>query len=357
MAAKTDYYETLGVARDASEADIKKAFRKAAMQYHPDRNPGDQHAEEMFKSCAEAYDVLSDADKRSRYDRFGHAAFQSGGGGGPGHANMDDLFNHFGDIFGDIFGGRGGGRQRRASRGADLRYDLAITLEQAVAGVRQELNVPRVEACDTCHGSGAKAGTQPDSCPQCHGRGQLNHQQGPFMFSVTCSACQGQGRVLRPQNRCGNCGGAGRQRVDKKVSVKIPPGVDTGVRLRVAGEGERGESGQPAGDLYVVVSVQQHDVFQRDGDDLHCEIEVPVVRAVLGGVVEVPLIDGGVDQVKLPAGIQPGERVRIRGQGVPHLSGSGRGDQFAHVKVVVPKKLSGDEKSLYEQLAGLAKAD
>lgn len=347
MAGKVDFYELLQVARDASEADIKKAFRKAALQHHPDRNPGDHHAEEMFKQCAEAYEVLSNSEKRARYDRFGHAAFESGGGAGP--ANMDDLFNHFGDIFGDIFGGRS--RTRRAAKGTDLRYDLGITLEEACAGVKKELVIPRVEPCGTCHGTGAKAGAVPDPCAQCHGRGQINHSQGPFVFAVTCPACQGQGRVIRAANRCTACGGAGQQRVEKKVSVKIPAGVDTGTRLRVSGEGEKGEQGQAPGDLYVVLAVQPHDVYQRDGDDLHCEIDVDVVKAVLGGVVEVPLVEGGSEKVKLPAGIQPGEQVRIRGRGVPHLSGSGRGDQFAHVKVVVPKKLSARERDLFEQLA------
>lgn len=355
--AKQDFYELLSVPRDVSESDLKKAFRKAAMQYHPDRNPGDAAAEEMFKQCAEAYDVLSDPQKRAAYDRYGHAAFEGGrGGGGGNYANMDDLFSHFGDIFGDIFGGRrGGGGQRRPTRGSDLRYDLAIDLKEAVSGVKKEISVPRVEPCGTCNGSGAKSGTSAESCGQCGGRGQVGHQQGPFVFAVTCPQCQGQGRVVKPANRCTTCGGVGQQRVDKKVTVKIPPGVDSGTRLRVTGEGEPGpknETGpQQPGDLYVVLSVQPDDLFQRDGDDLHCEIEVEVVQAVLGGVVTVPLVDGAEEKVKLPPGIQPGEQVRIRGKGVPHLQGNGRGDQFAHVRVVVPRKLTERQRKLYEELA------
>ena len=350
--AKRDYYEVLGVARDAGEADIKKAFRKAAIQYHPDKNPGDATAEDMFKLCAEAYDVLSDGQKRARYDRFGHAAFETGGGTGAAqYTNMDDLFNHFGDIFGDMFGARGRGGRGRPTRASDLRFDLTITLEEACLGTRKELVVPRVDACGTCRGTGCKPGTQPDACGQCQGRGQVGHQQGPFVFTVTCPACQGQGRRVPSQNRCGECSGAGQVRAEKKVTVKVPPGIDTGTRLRVAGEGERGETGQQAGDLYVVLSVAPHEVFQRDGDDLHCEIGIDVVRAVLGGIVEVPTVEGAAEKVKLPGGIQPGEKVRIRGRGVPHLNGSGRGDQFAHVKVVVPRKLSDKQRELYERLA------
>lgn len=349
--AKQDFYELLGVPKDVNEGDLKKAFRKAAMQFHPDRNPGDAHAEEMFKQCAEAYDVLSDAQKRAAYDRYGHAAFESGRGPA-GPQNMDDMFSHFGDIFGDIFGNRrGGGGQRRQARGSDLRYDLGIQLQDAVSGIKKEITVPRVEPCTPCKGTGAKPGTSPESCGQCGGRGQVGHQQGPFVFAVTCPACQGQGRSVKAANRCPSCGGAGNQRVEKKVTVKIPAGVDSGTRLRVTGEGEPGPGGQPPGDLYVVLAVAEHETFQRDGNDLHCEIEVDVVQAVLGGVVAVPLIEGGEEKVKLPPGIQPGEQVRIRGKGVPHLHNSGRGDQFAHVRVVVPRKLTDRQRKLYEQLA------
>lgn len=348
--AKRDYYEVLGVPRDANDADIKKAFRQQALQNHPDRNPGDAAAEERFKEAAEAYDVLADSEKRQRYDRFGHAAM--GGGGAANYANMDDLFSHFGDIFGDIFGGGGRGRARQgAGRGADLRCDIEISLEDAVSGVRRELELPRLEPCGTCHGSGAKPGSEPDTCAQCRGRGQVSTRQGPFMFSVTCPACGGQGKTLKPGSRCGACDGAGQQRNARKVTVKVPAGVDTGNRLRVSGEGERGGSGQQPGDLYVVVHVQPHQRFRRIDNDLHCDIEVDVVSAVLGGLVGVPLIDGSTERVKLPAGIQPGEQLRIRGRGVPVVNSGARGDQFAHVRVVVPKKLSAEQRALYEQLA------
>ena len=346
--AKRDYYEVLGVAKDAAEPDVKKAFRQAALKFHPDRNPGDKEAEDKFKEAAEAYDVLSDAEKRQRYDRFGHQGMT--GAGGANYANMDDLFSHFGDIFGDIFGG-GGRKRAQSGKGADLRFDLAVSLEDAVQGIRKEIHIPRVEPCGTCKGSGAKAGAEPDTCTQCRGRGQVSTRQGPFMFSVTCPQCGGQGKSVRAANRCAPCGGSGQQQVDRKVGVKIPPGVDTGTRLRIAGEGEKGAAGASAGDLYVVIQVQPHDKFQRLEDDLHCEIDVDVVTAVLGGLVDVPLIDGSAEKIKLPAGIQPGEQVRIRGRGAPHLSGSGRGDQFAHVKVIVPKKLSAEQRTLFEQLA------
>jgi molecular chaperone DnaJ len=350
--AKRDYYEVLGVGKDAGEADIKKAFRAAAMKYHPDRNPGDAEAEEKFKEAAEAYDVLSDADKRGRYDRFGHQAEGMGGGY---TGNVDEIFSHFGDLFGDIFGGRrGGGGRSRQQRGQDLRFDLGISLEDAVAGAKKEVTLPRVESCDTCNGSGAKPGTSPENCRQCNGRGQVTMQQGPFMFSQTCPLCHGAGKVVKPTDRCGTCGGSGQKRVERTVTVKIPAGVDDGNRLRLTGEGEKGSPGYPPGDLYVVLHVEPHDVFKRDGDDLHCEIDVDVVRAVLGGEVEVPLIDGSKEKVLLPAGIQPGERVRIRDKGVPNLGGRGKGSVFAHVRVVVPRKLSAEQKALFEQLAQTA---
>jgi molecular chaperone DnaJ len=351
--AKRDYYEVLELPRDATDPDIKKAFRKAAMAHHPDRNPGDKAAEERFKECAEAYEVLSDAQKRARYDRFGHSAFEGGGGPSAGnYGSMDDLFSHFGDLFGDIFGGsRGrGGPRNRPARGSDLRYDLGLRLEEAVSGVRKEIVIPRLESCEPCHGTGAKEGSKAESCGQCQGRGQVAHSQGPFLFTVTCPSCQGEGRILRPADRCGTCGGAGQKRVERKVAVKVPPGVDTGTRLRISGEGEKGERGGPLGDLYVVLSVEPHDTFQRNGDDLHCEVDVHVVQAVLGATIDVPLVDSGTEAVKLPAGIQPGEQVRIRGKGVPHLGGSGRGDLFAHVRVVVPRKLSAEQRDLFEKL-------
>lgn len=350
--AKRDYYEVLGVGKTADDAEIKKAFRAAAMKYHPDRNPGDKEAEEKFKEAAEAYEVLSDGDKRARYDRFGHTAESMGGGGGYS-GNVDDLFSQFGDIFGDIFGGRGRGGRSRPQRGADLRFDLGVSLEEAAAGAKKEVTLPRTEPCDTCTGSGAKPGTQPETCRQCGGRGQVTMQQGPFMFSQTCSLCHGAGKSVKPADRCTTCGGGGQKRVERTVTVKIPAGVDDGNRLRLSGEGEKGAPGYPPGDLYVVLHVEPHEVFKRDGDDLHCEIDVGVVRAVLGGEVDVPLLGGGTEKVLLPAGIQPGERVRIRDKGVPSLAGRGKGSLYAHVRVVVPRKLSDQQKGLFEQLADL----
>ncbi len=343
--SKRDFYEVLGVERGASAAEMKKAFRKLALKYHPDRNPDDADAEERFKEAAEAYEVLSDDDKRARYDRFGHAGL-----GGAAQRPSEDIFSHFGDIFGDLFGG-GRRNRNRPTRGSDLRYDLEITLEEAVAGARHELVIPRVQSCGTCEGRGLKPGAQTSTCGQCNGRGQVSRAQGPFMFSMTCSRCQGSGQSVREEDHCGDCGGSGKERVERRVQVRVPPGVDTGTRMRVSGEGEPGERGGPTGDLYVVLVVQPHDRFERDGDDLHTEVTIDVATAALGGKTEVGLIDGGTERVKLPAGIQPDERVRIRSKGVPHLNGSGRGDLYAHVRVQIPKKLSREQKKLFERLA------
>lgn len=345
--SKRDYYEVLGVSKDADASSIKKAFRKLALQYHPDRNPDNPEAEEKFKEIAEAYDVLGDSDKRQRYDRFGHAGLQGGIGGG---ASVDDIFSHFGDIFGDIFGGSRRTRHR-AARGADLRYDLELDLEEAVAGCRRDIEIPRIQDCSNCDGRGLKDGAKTASCGHCGGRGQIARNQGPFMFSMTCPACSGSGSVVADSDRCSACRGSGKERISKTVTARIPAGVDTGTRLRVSGEGEGGERGGPPGDLYIVLVVRPHDVFERDGDDLHCEIEIDVATAALGGEVEVGTIDKESERVRLPAGIQPTERVRIRDRGVPHLHGNGKGDLYAHVKVVIPKKLSRKQKKLFEELA------
>ena len=345
--AKRDYYEVLGVDRDADGGTIKKAFRKLALKYHPDRNPGDPTAEENFKEAAEAYDVLGDADKRSRYDRFGHAGMQGGMGGGQ---SVDDIFIHFGDIFGDIFGG-GRRARNRPARGADLRYDLEISLEETVNGCERELEIPHVQSCGDCGGDGVKEGASPQQCGHCGGRGQINRNQGPFMFSMTCPACSGAGKTVSDADRCPKCRGGGRERVVRAVTARVPAGVDTGTRLRISGEGEEGERGGPAGDLYIVLVVQPHEDFQRDGDDLHREITIDVATAALGGEIDVATIDGDEERVRLPAGIQPAERVRIRNKGVPHLHGNGRGDLYAHVKVEIPRKLSRRQKELFEELA------
>ena len=343
--AKRDYYEVLGVARDADQSQVKSAFRKLALRFHPDRNPDDENAEERFKECAEAYDVLSDSEKRARYDRFGHEALQGGVS-----TNVEDIFSHFGDIFGDMFGG--GRRQRnRPSPGRDLRYDLPITLEEAVSGISRTLQIPRVEPCAECTGSGIRSGAEPSTCGQCGGRGQVSHHQGPFVFSMTCPQCQGAGRSVSDADRCGKCGGAGRERVERSVQLRIPPGVDTGTRLRVTGEGEVGDRGGAPGDLYVVLVVEPHAVFQRQDDDLHTSVAIDVATATLGGRVAVDLIDGASEHVTVPAGIQPDERVRLRGQGIPHLNGHGRGDLYAHVRVEIPKKLTKQQKKLFKQLA------
>ena len=345
--AKRDYYEVLGVARDADAGAIKKAFRKLALKYHPDRNPDDPAAEEHFKEAAEAYDVLGDADKRGRYDRFGHAGLQGAAGGG---ASVDDIFRHFGDIFGDIFGG-GRRARNRPARGSDLRYDLEISLQEAVAGCAREIEIPRIQACAECEGKGVRDGATPQQCGHCGGRGQINRNQGPFMFSMTCPACSGAGQTVAEADHCPKCRGNGKERVVRSVSARIPAGVDTGTRLRISGEGESGDRGGPPGDLYIVLVVQPHETFQRDGDDLHREITIDVATAALGGEIDVETLEGDMERVRLPAGIQPAERVRIRGKGVPHLHGNGRGDLYAHVRVQIPRKLSRKQKQLFEELA------
>ena len=345
--AKRDFYEVLGVSKQAAAGEIKGAFRKLALKYHPDRNPGDGAAEEQFKEVAEAYDVLGDADKRARYDRFGHAGLQ-GSGFGAG-SSVDDIFSHFGDIFGDIFGGGRRGRSR-AARGSDLRYDLQITLREAVEGCSKSLTIPRVQDCSDCEGKGLRPGSSPSACQHCGGRGQVSHNQGPFMFSMTCQHCQGAGRTAAEGDRCAKCSGAGREQVESTVTARVPAGVDSGTRMRISGEGEPGERGGTPGDLYIVLVVEPHPSMQRDGDDLHTEVEIDVITAALGGHTRVVLLDGSSERVKLPAGVQPDERVRIKGRGVPHLHGSGRGDLYAHVRVSIPKKLNRKQRKLFEEL-------
>jgi molecular chaperone DnaJ len=357
--AKRDYYEVLGVSRGANEAEIKSAYRKLAVRYHPDKNPGDQEAEEKFKEAAEAYSVLSDAEQRARYDRFGHAgvsgaAGASAGWGAQGFGGIEDIL---GDLFGfgDMFGGRSaGGRRGAAQRGADLRYDLEMTLEEAANGVAAQLRIPRLESCETCSGTGAAAGTQPETCPTCAGAGQVHYKQGFFSVARTCGQCRGTGRVIK--SPCETCRGAGRIEREKQMEVKIPAGVETGSRLRVQGEGEAGTQGGPAGDLYVVIHVRQHDVFERQGNNLYASIPVTFAQAALGADVTVPTLEGE-HSVKVPAGTQTGTVFRVKGQGMPALGGRGRGDLFVSVTVVTPTTLTREQRKLLEQLAQVEEKD
>ncbi len=347
--SRRDYYEILGVGRSASEQDIKSSYRKLALKYHPDRNAGDKVAEEKFKEAAEAYAILCDDSKRARYDRFGHAGV--GGAAGPGGAGFDpSVFTEFQDIFGglgDIFG-FGGGRRGGPQRGADLRYDLEIEFAQAAKGVETSIQIPRHEACATCKGSGAAAGSSPTTCPQCRGAGQLRYQQGFFTVARTCGQCRGAGKVIAKP--CLTCNGGGTVEHTRKLTVKIPAGIATGQRLRLTGEGEAGTQGGPTGDLYVVILVREHEFFQRDGNDLHCQVPLPFTTLALGGEIKVPGIDGN-QTVKIAEGTQTGTVFRLRGKGMPDVSGRGRGDVLVTVQAVTPKKLTKDQKQLLEELA------
>ena len=345
--SKRDYYEVLGLSRDASEADIKKAYRRFAMKYHPDRNPDDDEAVDRFKEVKEAYEVLADAQKRAAYDRFGHAGV-NGGAGAPGGGGFggDPFSDIFGDVFGDIFGGgRRGGRQ--TYRGADLRYILELDLEEAALGVEQKIRVPTVSACGDCDGSGAADGSAVDTCPTCNGHGDVRIQQGIFSIQQPCPQCHGRGKVIR--DPCGSCGGQGRVRTEKTLSVKIPAGVDTGDRIRVPGEGEAGENAGPSGDLYVQVKLRPHDLFEREGNNLICQMPVSMVTATLGGELEVPTLDGKV-ALKIPEGTQSGRVFRLRGKGVRSVRGGASGDLLVQVQVETPIKLTREQKQLLEQL-------
>ena len=349
--SKRDYYEVLGVARTASEQEIKSAYRKLALTYHPDRNPGDRAAEEKFKEAAEAYSVLADGDKRHMYDRFGHAGL--GGAATSGFdptvfTGFEDILGGLGDIFGfsDVFGG-GGRRRGGPRRGADLRYDLEISFVESARDVETSIQIPRQEACETCGGTGAAEGTKPTTCPQCHGRGQLQYQQGFFTVARTCGQCRGAGQIVAKP--CATCRGAGRIQKERKLTVRIPAGIATGQRLRISGEGEAGSGGGPRGDLYVVIQVQEHPFFQRDGNDLHCEVPLNFTTLALGGDVEVPTLDGH-DTFTVPTGTQTGTTFRIRSKGMPDVSGRGRGDLLVTFRVTTPKKLSKEQRKLLEQL-------
>ena len=343
MVAKRDYYEVLGVGRDCSAQELKSAYRKLAMQYHPDRNPGSKQAEEKFKEASEAYSVLSDADKRARYDRFGHDGL-AGSGFQPG--DFSDFSEVFGDLFSDFFGG--GRRQRnRPRRGSDLQYELEIDFEGAVFGFSTDIQFPRTEACARCSGAGAEPGSGRAACGACGGRGQVYYQQGFFSVGRTCSACQGAGQVIR--NPCKSCSGAGSQRKERKLKVNIPPGVDHGARLRLSGEGESGPNGGPKGDLYVLVHVREHEIFHREKYDLHCRVPINVAQAALGAEIEAPTLEGG-EPLKIRPGTEPGARYKLRGKGVPHLNSGRRGDLYVHAAVSIPKKLTAEQRKLFERL-------
>ena len=349
--SKRDYYEVLGVGREATEQQIKSAYRKQALKYHPDRNPGDAKAEESFKEAAEAYAIVSDPEKRSLYDRFGHAGVSGAGAGGfdpNAFAGFEDIFGNLGDLFGfgDVFGGRR--RRGGPQRGADLRYDLEISFEESYTGTETPIQIPREETCETCSGNGAAPGTSPETCASCRGTGQQRFQQGFLTVARPCPNCRGTGRTIAKP--CQACRGAGRVGRERKITAKIPPGIASGQRLRIYGEGEHGSAGGPAGDLYVVVHVQEHAFFEREGDDLYCELPISFPTLALGGEVRVPTLAGD-EEIKVPAGTQPGTRFKLRGKGMPNVSGRGTGDLFAIAKVGVPKKLTREQKQLLEELA------
>ncbi|MGI6454611.1 MAG: molecular chaperone DnaJ [bacterium] len=355
MADKRDYYEVLGIRKDASKDEIKKAYRKLALQYHPDRNQGDKDAEDKFKEATEAYEVLSDPEKRAKYDRFGHAGVNGGFGGFGGGAafrDFQDIFGGFGDIFEEFFGGATGRHSgNRAQRGDSLQMNLVISLSEAFRGVEKEINVPKQDTCDACSGSGCVPGYTPDTCPQCHGSGQMNYSQGFFSISRPCNRCGGKGQIIK--NPCVKCHGSGRVLKEKKVKVKVPPGSMTGLKLKVTGEGEPGYHGGPAGDLYIVIGVEHHDFFEREGDDLICEVPVSIAQAALGADIKVPTMDGQVT-MKIPAGTQTGKTFRLAGKGMPSLRGYRQGDQLVKVFVETPTRLSARQRELLEEFAKIS---
>lgn len=350
--SRRDYYDVLGISRTGTEGDIKSAYRKLALKYHPDRNPGNHDAEEKFKEAAEAYAVLADPEKRARYDRFGHAAV-AGPGQGAGvdptiFAEFHDIFGGLGDIFGlgDVFGGR---RRGGPQRGSDLRYDLEIPFEQSATGAETSIQIPRRETCETCTGSGGAPGSSPTSCPHCRGTGQIRFQQGFFTVARTCGECRGAGRIITKP--CATCRGSGTTEKTRNLTVRIPAGIATGQRLRLIGEGEGGASGGPAGDLYVVIHVKEHSFYHRDGNDLSCEVPLNFTTLALGGEFTVPGIDGVPEIVKVPEGTQTGTTFRLRGKGMPDVGGRGRGDVLVTVQAVTPRKLTREQRKLLEQLA------
>ncbi len=359
--AKRDFYDVLGISKGATPEEIKKAYRKKAKELHPDRNADNPEAEAQFKEANEAYEVLKDADKKAAYDRYGHAAFEGGmGGGGPrpgggGFHGQGDFASAFSDIFDDLFGmggaGGAGGRQR-AARGADLRYNLRVTLDEAYNGLQKTINVPTSVQCDSCNGSGAEGGAEPTTCPTCSGMGKVRAQQGFFTIERTCPTCSGLGQTIK--NPCKTCGGQGRVEKDRALSVNIPAGVETGTRIRLAGEGEAGMRGGPSGDLYIFIEVTPHDIFERDGTNLFCRVPVSMTAAALGGDIEVPTIDGGRSRVKIPAGSQSGRQMRLRGKGMPALRGGGHGDMFIELAVETPVNLTSRQKELLREFDSLS---
>lgn len=353
--AKRDFYDVLGVGKGASADEIKKAYRKKAKEYHPDRNADNAEAAEVkFKEANEAYEILKDAEKKAAYDRYGHAAFEGGmgGGGRGGHPGQGDFASAFSDVFDDLFGdfmgggGRGGGRQR-AARGSDLRYNLRVTLEEAYSGLQKSIQVPASVSCGACNGTGAEGGAEPTTCPTCSGMGKVRAQQGFFTVERTCPTCSGLGKII--QNPCKVCGGAGRVEKDRTLSVNIPSGVETGTRIRLAGEGEAGMRGGPNGDLYIFIDVAKHEIFERDGVNLFCRVPVSMASAALGGDIEVPTIDGGRSRVKIPAGSQSGRQMRLRSKGMPALRGAGQGDMFIEIAVETPVNLTSRQKELLRE--------
>lgn len=351
--SKRDLYEVLGVSRTATDQELKSAYRKLAVQYHPDKNSGDKDSEEKFKEISEAYKVLSNADTRTRYDRFGHAGVGTSAASGAGAWGASD-FGGFEDILGDLFTDIfGGGRQTRRGgpqRGADLRYDIEITLEQAAAGYKTQVEIPRMEFCQTCEGSGAAPGTEPVTCSACGGAGQVRFQQGFFSVSRTCSQCRGAGRVIT--SHCKDCKGAGRIEKTHEIEIKIPAGVDTGARLRLSGEGESGPGGGPSGDLYIVIHVQEHDIFERQGNNLYVSVPITFSQAALGAEIKVPTIDAE-ETLTIPEGTQTGTIFKLKGKGMVSLQGHGRGDLFAVTTLVTPSRLTREQKKLLEQFAAL----
>lgn len=356
--SKRDYYETLGVTKSASESEIKKAYRSKAMELHPDKNRDDPSAEAKFKEINEAYDVLKDGDKKAAYDRYGHAAFENGGAGGAGGFGQQGGFSSsaFSDVFDDLFGDfMGGGRGRggqRSTRGSDLRYNLRVSLEEAYAGKQTVINVPGSTACGECNGTGAEGGAEPTTCPTCSGMGKVRAQQGFFTIERTCPTCNGRGQTIK--NPCVVCSGQGRVQKDRSLNVNIPAGVETGTRIRLAGEGEAGLRGGPSGDLYIFIQVDEHPIFERDSQNLFCRIPVPMTTAAMGGEIEAPTIDGGRSRVKIPAGVQTGKQLRLRGKGMPSLRGGSAGDLYIELAVETPVNLTSRQKEILKEFEDLS---